>query len=51
MVLHQFHEAVEDSNRILRGAVQSSGGNLAAFDHAKERHLQSISDGTWNPAA
>lgn len=49
--LHQLHERAEDDKRILRESVRNSGGDVAAFDTAIEQHLQSISDGTWNPAA
>lgn len=45
------HEHAEDCKRILRESVAATGGDVAAYDAAVEQHLQSIRDGTWNPAA
>lgn len=40
--MHQFHEQAEDHKRHLRASIQNLGGDVAAFDHAIEAHLQGI---------
>ena len=48
--IRRFHESTDDCKKILRESVLAAGGDVTAWDTAMERHFQSISDGTWNPA-